>query len=124
MNDAVAAAVRDNGIVAGVGGFVEAAERGVQWRMVFVRDRFGDTAALMKLRDQAEEGLLTLRVAATSRSHKPQTPTSLSPPEVYAGDQYCSSEPPRRRPSPLVPASMSVLRRVDPAAADRGVLGY
>ncbi|MCX5059689.1 zinc-binding dehydrogenase [Streptomyces sp. NBC_00452] len=65
MNDAVTAAVRDGGSIASVKGFTGTADRGVRWCPVFVHNRVRDTAALTELRDQAEAGILTLRVAAT-----------------------------------------------------------
>lgn len=65
MNDTVTAAVRDGGSIATVQGFTGIADRGVRWCPVFVYDRRRDTAALTELRDQAEAGILTLRVAAT-----------------------------------------------------------
>ncbi|MEU1802335.1 NADP-dependent oxidoreductase [Streptomyces sp. NPDC019937] len=65
MNGTVAAAVRDGGSIATVQGFTGIADRGVRWCPVFVRDRVRDTATLTELRDQAEAGILTLRVAAT-----------------------------------------------------------
>ena len=37
----------------------------MRWFPVFVYDRIRDTAALERLRDQAESGALTLRVAGT-----------------------------------------------------------
>ncbi|MET1089584.1 MAG: zinc-binding dehydrogenase [Arthrobacter sp.] len=46
-------------------GFTGATDRDVSWFPVFVYDRIRDTAALTRLRDQAESGVLTLRVAGT-----------------------------------------------------------
>ncbi|MGW3942626.1 NADP-dependent oxidoreductase [Streptomyces phaeochromogenes] len=65
MNETVTAAVRDGGSIASVKGFTGTADRGVRWCPVFVHDRVRDTPALTELRDQAEAGILTLRVAAT-----------------------------------------------------------
>jgi NADPH2:quinone reductase len=65
MNEAVAAAVRDGGTIATVQGFTGTADRAVRWRPVLVHGRRRDTATLTELRDQAEAGILTLRVAAT-----------------------------------------------------------
>lgn len=62
---AVAAAVRDGGAIATVKGFTGDTDRGVRWFPVFVYDRIRDTAALTQLRDLAELGALTLRVAGT-----------------------------------------------------------
>ena len=65
MNDRVTAAVRDGGSIATVQGFTGIADRGVRWCPVLVYGGRRDTAALTELRDQAEAGILTLRVAAT-----------------------------------------------------------
>jgi NADPH2:quinone reductase len=65
MNDTVTAAVRDGGTIASVKAFTGTSDRDLRWRPVFVLDRRRDTAALTELRDQAEAGILTLRVAAT-----------------------------------------------------------
>ncbi|MFD7409334.1 zinc-binding dehydrogenase [Streptomyces sp. NPDC059866] len=65
LNDAVTAAVRDGGGIVSYVGFTGATDRGVHWHPLFVRDRIRDTATLAELRDQAESGVLTLRVAAT-----------------------------------------------------------
>ncbi|KND28712.1 NADP-dependent oxidoreductase [Streptomyces acidiscabies] len=65
MNDTVTVAVRDGGSIASVQGFTGIADRGVRWCPVFVHGRIRDTTALTELRDQAEAGILTLRVAAT-----------------------------------------------------------
>jgi NADPH2:quinone reductase len=65
MNDTVTSAVRDGGSIATVQGFTGIPDRGVRWCPVFVSTRLRDTAALTEIRDQAEAGFLTLRVAAT-----------------------------------------------------------
>jgi NADPH:quinone reductase-like Zn-dependent oxidoreductase len=65
MNAAVAAAVRDGGTILALQGFTGATDRGVRWLPVFVHVGIRDTATLRELRDQAESGILTLRVAAT-----------------------------------------------------------
>lgn len=62
---AVAAAVRDGGGIATFKGFTGDTDRGVSWFPVFVYDRIRDTAALTRLRDQAESGVLTLRVVGS-----------------------------------------------------------
>ncbi|SDJ94337.1 NADPH:quinone reductase [Nonomuraea maritima] len=62
---AVAAAVREGGVVATLRPVTDAADRGVRLRAVDVSKDLGDTGALDQLRDQAESGVLTLRVAAT-----------------------------------------------------------
>ena len=64
MNDAVTAAVRDSGGIVTVRRFAGAADRGVRWFPVFVNGRLRDAATLAELRDQAESGVLTLRVVA------------------------------------------------------------
>jgi NADPH:quinone reductase-like Zn-dependent oxidoreductase len=65
MNAAVASGVCDGGTIVTLQGFTGTPERGVRWLPLFVGDRLRDTAALTELRDQAESGTLTLRVAAT-----------------------------------------------------------
>ncbi len=63
VGEPVAAAVRDGGGIATFKGFTGATDRGVSWCLVY--DRIRDTAALTRLRDQAESGVLTFRVAGT-----------------------------------------------------------
>ena len=65
MDDAVASAVRDGGSIATFRGFTGSTERGLRWKPVWATDRLTDTAAMDQLRDQAESGVLSLRVAAT-----------------------------------------------------------
>ncbi|SHN25169.1 NADP-dependent oxidoreductase [Cryptosporangium aurantiacum] len=65
MDAAVAGAVRDGGGIATFKGYTGDTDRGVRWSFVSVYDRMRDTAALTKLRDQAESGELRLRVAGT-----------------------------------------------------------
>ncbi|MFI9834749.1 zinc-binding dehydrogenase [Streptomyces sp. NPDC051913] len=65
MNEPVAAAVRAGGRIATVQGFTGSTDRGVHWCPAFVYGRLQDTVTLTELRDQAESGVLTLRVAAT-----------------------------------------------------------
>ncbi len=65
LNDAVAGAVRDGGRIATVRGFVGEPERGISYHPVRVRDYALDTARLDRLRQQVEDGQLTLRVADT-----------------------------------------------------------
>ncbi|GHH83233.1 zinc-binding alcohol dehydrogenase [Streptomyces sulfonofaciens] len=61
-----AAVVREGGVVAPLRPVANATvDRGVRWRTVDVSKHLGDTGALAELRDQAESGVLTLRVAAT-----------------------------------------------------------
>jgi NADPH:quinone reductase-like Zn-dependent oxidoreductase len=63
QGDALLDAVRDGGKIATVRGHRGADERGITWHPVLVRDVATDHAALDALRRQAEEGVLTLRVA-------------------------------------------------------------
>ncbi|NYD69358.1 zinc-binding dehydrogenase [Herbiconiux flava] len=65
VGESGAAAVRDGGAIATVKGFTGTTDRGVRWAPVFIYDRMRDTAALTRLRDLAESGALTLRVAGT-----------------------------------------------------------
>jgi NADPH:quinone reductase-like Zn-dependent oxidoreductase len=58
-------AVRDNGAMATVRGYQGDGRRGVRVTPVLVRQHAQDKAALDRLRQQAEEGVLTLRVADT-----------------------------------------------------------
>jgi NADPH:quinone reductase-like Zn-dependent oxidoreductase len=58
-------AVRDGGRVATVRGYRGDGQRGVEVTPVLVRRAAEDTAALDRLRQQAEDGVLTLRVART-----------------------------------------------------------
>lgn len=65
LHDTITSAVRDSGAAVSVLGFSSSSERGVQWRHVLVHDGLKDTATLTLLRDHAESGNLTLRVATT-----------------------------------------------------------
>jgi NADPH:quinone reductase len=65
LNDAVEAAVRDGGGIATVRGFTAEAERGIRYHAVLVRDYWLEQAKLDRLRQQVEEGALTLHVADT-----------------------------------------------------------
>ncbi len=65
LDDAVTAAVADGGAIATVRGFTGATDRGIRWYPVFVHSGLRDTKALNELRDLAESGQLSLRVAAT-----------------------------------------------------------
>ncbi len=60
-------AVRDGGRIATVRGYQgpDAAERGITFHPVFVRNHARDHAKLDRLREQAEQGQVTLRVART-----------------------------------------------------------
>jgi len=57
--------IDDGGAIATFKGFSGDTDRGVRWFPVFVYDRIRATAALTRLRDQAETGALTLRLAGT-----------------------------------------------------------
>lgn len=92
MNDTVTAAVRDGGNIATVQGFTGTADRGVRWCPVFVHDRIRDTAALTELRDQAETGILTLRVAATFPVDQAEATHRLFEPAASAAAPSCCSE--------------------------------
>ena len=63
LNQAVVPAIRDNGALAVFRGWDGEPGRGITVGKVFVHDQVTDTAALDKLRQQAEDGALTLRVA-------------------------------------------------------------
>ena len=63
LGDAVLAAVRDGGRIATVRGHTGPAERAVTWHPVMVRDYARGRARLERLREQAEAGAVTLRVA-------------------------------------------------------------
>lgn len=56
-------AIRDGGAIATVRGWKGPTERGIVARPVFVGDGLTDTARLERLRQQAEDGVLRLRVA-------------------------------------------------------------
>lgn len=61
--DASLAAVRDGGTVSSLRGQSIPNERGVHWARPWIYDGLRDTVALEQLRDQAEAGALSLRVA-------------------------------------------------------------
>lgn len=65
LDAAVLDAVKDGGRIATVRGYRGPAERGVTWHPVMVRDYAEDRARLDRLREQAESGALTCRVADT-----------------------------------------------------------
>ncbi|HJQ05480.1 MAG TPA: NADP-dependent oxidoreductase [Nocardioides sp.] len=62
LNDAVLPAVKDNGAVSTLRGFLAPAERGIEYRAVFVPEYARDRAKLDRLRQHVEDGQLTLRV--------------------------------------------------------------
>jgi len=63
LNELAAPAVRDGGRIATVRGFAGSAERGVTWHPVAVRNYAREHGKLDRLRQQAEDGEVTLRVA-------------------------------------------------------------
>lgn len=65
LNDLVVPAVRDGGRIATLRGFRGEEERGITFHPVLVRSYAQEQAKLDQLRQQAEDGLLTLRVART-----------------------------------------------------------
>lgn len=70
QGDALMDAVRDGGKIATVRGYRGPQDRGITWHPVLVREVATDHAALDTLRRQAEEGVLTLRVADTIPAEK------------------------------------------------------
>jgi len=65
LNELVVPAVRDGGRIATVRGFTGEPERGVTFHPVFVRNYAREHDKLDRLRQQAESGTVTLRVART-----------------------------------------------------------
>ncbi len=65
LDGAVAGAVRDGGKVATVRGYDQPGERGVGFHPIWVRDYLRRADLLDQLRQQVEDGQVTLRVAAT-----------------------------------------------------------
>ncbi len=63
LNELVIPAVRDGGRVATVRGFQTDEERGITFHPVFVRNYAREQAKLDRLRQQVEDGQVTLRVA-------------------------------------------------------------
>jgi NADPH:quinone reductase-like Zn-dependent oxidoreductase len=63
LNQLAAAAVRDGGGIATLRGFTGAPGRGITWHPVAVRSYAREQAKLDRLRQQAEDGAVTLRVA-------------------------------------------------------------
>lgn len=70
QGDALMDAVRDGGKIVTVRGYTGPQDRGITWHPVLVREVATDHAALDTLRRQAEEGVLTLRVADTIPAEK------------------------------------------------------
>jgi NADPH:quinone reductase-like Zn-dependent oxidoreductase len=65
QDDLVLDAVRDGGAIATVRFFAGSTERDITWHPVFVGEHVTDQARLDHLRQQVEDGALTLRVAET-----------------------------------------------------------
>jgi NADPH:quinone reductase len=65
LDELAVPAVRDGGRIATVRGFTGGADRGVTFHPVSVRNYAREHAKLDQLRQQAEDGVLTLRVART-----------------------------------------------------------
>lgn len=65
LDAAVADAVRDGGRIATVRGYTGPTDRNISWHPVMVRDYYKEQAKLDRLREQAESGAVTLRVADT-----------------------------------------------------------
>ena len=65
LNDQVEPAVRDGGGIATVRFFTAEAERGIRYHPVLVADYWQERGELDRLRQQVEDGALTLRVADT-----------------------------------------------------------
>lgn len=64
QHERVLPAIADGGTLVTLRGWQEPAPRGIRVTPVFVREAAKETALLQRLRDQAEQGVLTLRVAA------------------------------------------------------------
>lgn len=65
LNELTVAAVRDGGRIATLRGYTAEAERGIAFQPVFVRSYAREHSKLDRLRQQAESGEVTLRVART-----------------------------------------------------------
>ena len=65
LNERAIAAVRDGGAFTAVRGFVGESQRGIRFTQTWVRKYDGEYEKLDRLRQQAEAGILTLRVADT-----------------------------------------------------------
>jgi NADPH:quinone reductase-like Zn-dependent oxidoreductase len=65
LNERAIAAVRDGGAFTAVRGFVGEPQRGIRFTQTWVRKYDGEYEKLDRLRQQAEAGILTLRVADT-----------------------------------------------------------
>jgi len=65
LNEKVVSAVRDGGSFTSVRGFVGEPQRGIKFTPTGVREYDGEFEKLDRLRQQAEDGILTLRIADT-----------------------------------------------------------
>ncbi|MEZ5264809.1 MAG: NADP-dependent oxidoreductase [Acidimicrobiia bacterium] len=65
QNDEVVAAVRDGGAFTSVRAYEASPQRGITFTVTWVREYLHNHAALDRLREQAEAGVVTLRVAGT-----------------------------------------------------------
>jgi NADPH2:quinone reductase len=65
LNDLVIPAVRDRGAFTSVRGFQGEAQRGIRFSRTFVMNYDGEFDKLDRLRQQVENGTLSLRLAAT-----------------------------------------------------------
>jgi NADPH2:quinone reductase len=65
LDGGVLGAIRDGGALATIRGWTGPGERDIEVHAVMVFGSAGDTAKLERLRQQVEEGVLTLRVATT-----------------------------------------------------------
>jgi NADPH:quinone reductase-like Zn-dependent oxidoreductase len=65
LNERAIAAVRDGGAFTAVRGFVGEPQRGIRFTQTWVRKYDGEYEKLDRLRQQAEAGILTIRVADT-----------------------------------------------------------
>jgi NADPH2:quinone reductase len=63
LNELTVPAIRDGGALAAIRGWNGPVDRGIRVHRVFVADSVTDHARLLRLRDQASKGELTLRVA-------------------------------------------------------------
>ncbi len=65
LNEAAIPAVKDGGAFTAIRGFEGVAQRGIRFTQTWVRQYDGEYEKLDRLRQQAEAGVLTLRVAGT-----------------------------------------------------------
>ena len=125
MNAAVAPGVCEGGTIVPLQGFTGTTDRGVRWLPLFANDQFcdscvGDTATLTELRDLAESGTLTPRVAATYPAEQAAEAQRLGRCTRAPRTAFLSRGPPRARgqtPIPLTPPTAhSRLRKINQLA--------